>query len=190
MLDANLTSRSPWTEVSLCSDFSLPLKWFCDESFKMQCNNLCLCLDSLLFENIRWLVTCRASWRGTMPHGTTDLIFANSCFDSIASTITEKDLGTIVIHTLIWKCSELELSQNPKSVFAAWPGVERDQAELFCPQYDRERHILACALRRDATSLPFLSSNPKGTEHFLWYVNSTGRFKPTFGDVSPPPQRE
>ncbi|KAJ8592778.1 hypothetical protein M405DRAFT_812199 [Rhizopogon salebrosus TDB-379] len=71
-----------------------------------------------------------------------------------------------------------------------------DEAEtihhfLFvCPQYDCERHILACALRRNATSLPFLLSNPNATEHFLRYVNSTGRLKPTFGDVSLLPQRE
>ena len=58
---------------------------------------------------------------------------------------------------------------------------------FICPQYDRERHILANALNCKATSLPFLLADPKATEHFLRYVNSTGRFKPTFGDVSLPP---
>ncbi|KAG3230000.1 hypothetical protein P692DRAFT_20702692, partial [Suillus brevipes Sb2] len=52
-----------------------------------------------------------------------------------------------------------------------------------CPQYDRERFILQRKLGRKATSLPYLLTNPKAVEHFLRYVNSTGRLKNTFGDV-------
>lgn len=61
-----------------------------------------------------------------------------------------------------------------------------------CPQYDRERFILHQKLGRKSTSLPFLLTDPTAMEHFLRYVNSTGRLKPTFGDVTlpPPPDRQ
>ncbi|KAG2739627.1 hypothetical protein P692DRAFT_20639953, partial [Suillus brevipes Sb2] len=55
-----------------------------------------------------------------------------------------------------------------------------------CPQYDHERFILHQKIGRKSTSLPFLLTDPAATEHFLRYVNSTGRLKPTFGDVTLP----
>lgn len=56
---------------------------------------------------------------------------------------------------------------------------------LVCPQYARARHVLTTALRRRASSLLFLLSNPKASASLIRYVNSTGRLRQIFGDVSP-----
>ena len=61
---------------------------------------------------------------------------------------------------------------------------------LECPHYARERLILSNALRRKAFSLPYLLADKKATPHLLRYINSTGRLKTTFGDVSPPTCQE
>jgi ribonuclease HI len=47
---------------------------------------------------------------------------------------------------------------------------------LDCPFYRRERHILQSKLRRNATSIPFLLSNPAAVKHTLTFIRSTGRF--------------
>ncbi|KAJ8589215.1 hypothetical protein M405DRAFT_217379 [Rhizopogon salebrosus TDB-379] len=59
-----------------------------------------------------------------------------------------------------------------------------------CPQYARERHILTNTLKRSASSIPFLLSNAKATAPLIRYVNSTGRLKPTFGEVPPPTHKD
>ncbi|KAG2062887.1 hypothetical protein BDR04DRAFT_1164515 [Suillus decipiens] len=51
---------------------------------------------------------------------------------------------------------------------------------LDCPHYRRERHTLACALGRKATSLPYLLPDSEATPHLVKYVNATGRLRPTF----------
>jgi hypothetical protein len=48
---------------------------------------------------------------------------------------------------------------------------------IDCPFYRRERHILQQKLRRNATSIPFLLSNPVAVKHVLTFIRSTGRFK-------------
>ncbi|KAH7916825.1 hypothetical protein BV22DRAFT_970267, partial [Leucogyrophana mollusca] len=52
-----------------------------------------------------------------------------------------------------------------------------------CPQYACERHIMRRTLRRKATSLTYILTSEDALEPFLKFVNSTGRFKPTFGEV-------
>ncbi|KAF9232020.1 hypothetical protein BU15DRAFT_10295, partial [Melanogaster broomeanus] len=54
---------------------------------------------------------------------------------------------------------------------------------LACPQYARERFVLACKLRRKATMIPHLLADTKAVPVLLTFVNSTGRFRPTFGNV-------
>ncbi|KAG2044165.1 hypothetical protein BDR03DRAFT_805028, partial [Suillus americanus] len=54
---------------------------------------------------------------------------------------------------------------------------------VICPHYARARHILTSALRRRASSLPFLLSSPKASAPLIHFVNSTGHLWPTFGDV-------
>jgi hypothetical protein len=61
---------------------------------------------------------------------------------------------------------------------------------LLCPQYARERHILTNTLKRNASSIPFLLSNSKAVTPLIRYVNSTGRLRPTFGDVIPPIRKD
>ena len=55
---------------------------------------------------------------------------------------------------------------------------------LDCPFYARERHTLAVALRRDATSFRYILTKEEATEHLMRYVNSTGRFKQTYGEIT------
>ncbi|KAG2052019.1 hypothetical protein BDR06DRAFT_938349 [Suillus hirtellus] len=52
-----------------------------------------------------------------------------------------------------------------------------------CPQYRQERHILSNALRRDATSISYILTSEKAIPHLSKFINSTGRFKPTFGEM-------
>ncbi|KAG2135239.1 hypothetical protein DEU56DRAFT_738039, partial [Suillus clintonianus] len=63
------------------------------------------------------------------------------------------------------------------------PGINETIHHLLfdCPQYQHERHILVNALRRDATSLAYLLTSEKAIPHLSRFINSTGRFKPTFG---------
>ncbi|KAG2078526.1 hypothetical protein BDR04DRAFT_975605, partial [Suillus decipiens] len=55
---------------------------------------------------------------------------------------------------------------------------------LDCPHYARERHILSNALRRKANSLTFLLTSEAATSPLMRFVDSTGRFKKTFGEIS------
>jgi ribonuclease HI len=52
-----------------------------------------------------------------------------------------------------------------------------------CPQYRRERHLLSNALGRNATSLTYILTSEKATPHLVRFINCTGRFKPTFGEI-------
>ncbi|KAF9233871.1 hypothetical protein BU15DRAFT_10917, partial [Melanogaster broomeanus] len=65
------------------------------------------------------------------------------------------------------------------------PGIAEDVGHFIFgrPQYAHERHILSDKLRRYADQLPYLLTSSKVVPHLLNYVNNTGRFKPTFGDV-------
>ncbi|KAG2033274.1 hypothetical protein BDR03DRAFT_967858, partial [Suillus americanus] len=53
-----------------------------------------------------------------------------------------------------------------------------------CPQYQRERRIFADAVRRNATFIAHILTSEKALPHLIRYINSTGRFKPTFGELS------
>ncbi|KAG2069798.1 hypothetical protein BDR04DRAFT_1020620 [Suillus decipiens] len=55
---------------------------------------------------------------------------------------------------------------------------------LDFPQYAHERHILNNSLRRQTTSIAFLLTSEKATAPLVRFVNSTGRFKTTFGEIS------
>jgi len=59
---------------------------------------------------------------------------------------------------------------------------------ISCPQYARERHVLNTVLRRQAASITYLLTNARATAPLIQFINSTGRLKPTFGDVPPPPR--
>ncbi|KIK75336.1 hypothetical protein PAXRUDRAFT_44459, partial [Paxillus rubicundulus Ve08.2h10] len=50
----------------------------------------------------------------------------------------------------------------------------------ICPQYIREHHILSITLRRSASSVPFLLTQPKAINPLIAYVNSSGHMKETF----------
>jgi len=52
-----------------------------------------------------------------------------------------------------------------------------------CPAWGKARNTLVRKVGRDAESLAFLLTNPKATQPLLCYVNETGRFKDTFGDI-------
>ncbi|KAG1793726.1 uncharacterized protein HD556DRAFT_469962 [Suillus plorans] len=53
-----------------------------------------------------------------------------------------------------------------------------------CPQYAQERHQLANTLRRQATSISFILTAEEATKPLMRYIRKTGRFKPTFGEIS------
>ncbi|KIJ59619.1 hypothetical protein HYDPIDRAFT_33060 [Hydnomerulius pinastri MD-312] len=66
------------------------------------------------------------------------------------------------------------------------PGIKEDVPHfvLAYPHYARERHVLTRRLRRRTLHLPHLLSHRKAVSLLMNYVNSTGRLKATFGDVS------
>jgi ribonuclease HI len=65
------------------------------------------------------------------------------------------------------------------------PGIDETiHHYLFdCPQYRREHHIFANAVRRNATSITHILTSKKTTPHLIRFINSTGRFKSTFGEL-------
>ncbi|KAG2069079.1 hypothetical protein BDR04DRAFT_1102316 [Suillus decipiens] len=58
---------------------------------------------------------------------------------------------------------------------------------LSCPHCARARYVLTSVLRRRASSLSFLLSHPKACTPLIRFVDSTGRLRSTFGNVSPQP---
>ncbi|OAX34550.1 hypothetical protein K503DRAFT_698509, partial [Rhizopogon vinicolor AM-OR11-026] len=52
-----------------------------------------------------------------------------------------------------------------------------------CPQYRHERHFLRTALKRNATSISYILNSAKAIPHIIRYINSTNRFKSTFGEM-------
>ncbi|KAG2071139.1 hypothetical protein BDR04DRAFT_1016818 [Suillus decipiens] len=65
------------------------------------------------------------------------------------------------------------------------PGIDETiHHYLFdCPQYRRECHIFTNTIRHNATSITHILTSGKTTPHLIRFVNSTGRFKPTFGEL-------
>jgi hypothetical protein len=57
---------------------------------------------------------------------------------------------------------------------------------ITCPFYRRERHILAGALGRKATSISFLLTDPIATPHLVQFVNASRRMRGTFGEIPLP----
>lgn len=55
-----------------------------------------------------------------------------------------------------------------------------------CPQYQRERHILACELGRKSNSLSYILTDQDAIPHLVRYVNATHRLKPTLGELRMP----
>jgi ribonuclease HI len=66
------------------------------------------------------------------------------------------------------------------------PGIDETiHHYLFdCPQYAREQHILSNALRCNASSISYLLSSDKATKPLMRFINSSGRLKPTFGEIT------
>ncbi|KIK74497.1 hypothetical protein PAXRUDRAFT_120671, partial [Paxillus rubicundulus Ve08.2h10] len=66
------------------------------------------------------------------------------------------------------------------------PGVVENLVRfiLSCPHYARECFILTQYLWRKASNIPHLLSHSKAIPFLMDYVNSIGRLKATFGDVS------
>jgi hypothetical protein len=57
---------------------------------------------------------------------------------------------------------------------------------LSCPAYERHRRHLFYTLNRGSRSLATLLSHPKATKHLFKFINKTGRFKSTLGDLELP----
>ncbi|OJA18739.1 hypothetical protein AZE42_12536 [Rhizopogon vesiculosus] len=57
---------------------------------------------------------------------------------------------------------------------------------IACPFFQRERHHLTNALGRKASSISFLLTDPNATPHLVRYINASGRFKTTLGEVPLP----
>ena len=53
-----------------------------------------------------------------------------------------------------------------------------------CPQYAHERHIMSNALRRKASSIEYILTADKATKPLMRFINSTGRLRPTFGEIT------
>ena len=57
---------------------------------------------------------------------------------------------------------------------------------IHCPAYKTQRCQLERKLKRDARSLRTLLTRPKVVAPLFQYINATGRFRDTFGDVAMP----
>ncbi|KAG2043553.1 hypothetical protein BDR03DRAFT_941697 [Suillus americanus] len=57
---------------------------------------------------------------------------------------------------------------------------------IECPHYQHEHHSMMNALGCQASSLPFLLTNPNAAPHLVEYVNATGRMRSVLGEVPLP----
>jgi ribonuclease HI len=92
-----------------------------------------------------------------------------------ASLLTQLRTGHIGLNQHLFRIRKVE---SPVCPHCRGLTVETVKHVLIdCPFYRRERHILQQKLRRNATSIPFLLSNPVAVKHVLTFIRSTGRFK-------------
>ncbi|KAG2062701.1 hypothetical protein BDR04DRAFT_1039909, partial [Suillus decipiens] len=65
------------------------------------------------------------------------------------------------------------------------PGKEESIHHLLidCPHYQCEYHSLMNALGHQASSIPFLLTDPNTTEHLVKFINATGRLRSVLGEV-------
>ncbi|KAG2061161.1 hypothetical protein BDR06DRAFT_871483 [Suillus hirtellus] len=65
------------------------------------------------------------------------------------------------------------------------PNVEENVHHyLFtCPMYQHAHHQLSNALGCQATSLPYILTDPTATPHLIKYINATGRMKAILGEI-------
>ena len=55
-----------------------------------------------------------------------------------------------------------------------------------CPAYSNQREQMECELKQGARELKILLGRPNTMAALFWYINETGRFRKTFGDVRLP----
>ncbi|KAG2074474.1 hypothetical protein BDR04DRAFT_1093208 [Suillus decipiens] len=68
------------------------------------------------------------------------------------------------------------------------PDAEETVHHLFlaCPQYQRDRRTLLDTLGRQASSIPFLLTDPSAAPPLVKFLNATGRLKATPGEIPLP----
>ena len=55
---------------------------------------------------------------------------------------------------------------------------------FHCNKYAIQRHRLVMAVKRKAFNIDHILNNPTAIRHTLNFVNSTGRLRRTYGDIS------
>lgn len=102
-----------------------------------------------------------------------------------ASLLTQLRTGHIPLNVILFRIKRTDSPDCPHCK----NGIHETLLHLlfFCPAYDTARRILTNALRRDASSIPYLLGDRRGIPHLLRYVDNTSRLRATFGEVSPPP---
>ena len=101
-----------------------------------------------------------------------------------ASLLTQMRTGHVPLNTILFRIKRADSPDCPHCK----NGIHETLLHflLFCPHYIFARQILTTALRRDASSIPYLLGNRKGIPHLLRYVDSTNRFHRTLGALRPP----
>ncbi|KIK80153.1 hypothetical protein PAXRUDRAFT_159409 [Paxillus rubicundulus Ve08.2h10] len=84
------------------------------------------------------------------------------------------------LNSHLWKITKSDTLDCPHCL-----GINEDMIHflLSCPHYACECHQFLSQLHQRVTHIPFLLSNSKGARLVLNYIDHTGHFKPTFGDV-------
>ncbi|KAG2051848.1 hypothetical protein BDR06DRAFT_888887 [Suillus hirtellus] len=57
---------------------------------------------------------------------------------------------------------------------------------FVCPMYQHACHQLSNALGHQATSLPYILTDPAATPHLIKYINTTGCMKAILGEIPLP----
>jgi ribonuclease HI len=101
-----------------------------------------------------------------------------------ASLLTQLRTGHVPLNVVLHRIKRVESPECPH----CRNGIRETLIHylLFCPHYDSARSLLTAALRRDASSIPYLLGDRRGIPHLLRYADNTNRLRATFGEVRPP----
>ena len=97
------------------------------------------------------------------------------------SVLTQLRTGHIPLNKHLFRINKSDTPHCPHC-----PNTDEDTSHLLfhCNRYVIHRHKLVLAVKRKAFHSRHILSNPAAIRHTLNYVNSTGRFKHIYGDIS------
>ncbi|EIW73830.1 hypothetical protein CONPUDRAFT_68331 [Coniophora puteana RWD-64-598 SS2] len=98
------------------------------------------------------------------------------------SLLTQLRMRHIALNAFLHR---IKVVEDPRCDHCARGVHESIRHFLFeCPAWGRARQEVVRALGRRAESLAYLLNDEKGVKALMCFMNSTGRFRKTYGDIA------